>query len=462
MMVGWVWATGVAILLLIEGVSRQRFRDGVVVGVGLLVGVVFNAWFLMVTTLLVGYWTREVMMGVVGLSVLGVMWWQRRRVVEMIIGVGVPWRWPRPVWAVLLLIVGQVGFLAVTQLTSDYLHSDGLAIWFMKGKLFYLDGGVRPETLTHPVFGSTTEQGEQRAVGSMAKYPLLVPLNIAWTYLVADGEAVTMAKGLWVGLQASIIWFLYITGVSIFGKKSGWTVLMPVLYVFIPVMWRHFTPHWFGGADLWLAGLYLMGLGANYLWQKGEGKIYLWLAAWLLGGAAFTKIEGAVALVGGLVMLWVAGKKRGRELLAAVPLLLVPVVGWYIYGSQLPLKENYLGQIVARLPLWQTLLGRAGRAAGVMGVELFNFKEYLGLWPMAIFLPIWAIWMRGIKPWYKLYLLPLVGFGFIWFSYTFNHLEFEGLVFSTLPRLYSQWIPSALFLSVLALRELVVKKSKKE
>jgi hypothetical protein len=364
----------------------------------------------------------------------------------------------------LLLAVGiillQAGFLGYAQLTHDYLHSDGLTLWFMRGKLFFDDKGVRVPTMVSPLFSGANEVNGRWEWQSLAGYPILVSLNVAWTYLLHGREAIMEAKSLWWGMQIAMWLMLLVVARWSLGRKTWGTVGLVAAAMAVPVMWRLWTPHWFGGADLWQAGMNEVSLGCLYAWRKTGRKTYVWLAGLLLGGAAMTKVEGLAVLAALPIIYWWGWRRQRKNTLVATGLLLVPLVGWYVYAKTLPIDNSWLNLVIARLGMGPVIFPRFIMSLQVLLRAMVDIKLYLLVWPVSVGVFIYS-WYRGYRKYLALWVFPLGGWLFMLFSFTFSNLEFNGLVNASLERLQAQWVPSLMLLNGVLLGYLVGDKRQK-
>lgn len=438
----------------LEALTGKRFPLAVFGWASLAAGIVINGWCMLGMQMVWGGWSRW--LWVVELLVAGlVMVWCRRRIQfwwQEFKQSRQQWGWMDGVMLVTLVIIS--GVLVVGQLRHEYIHSDGLTLWFMRGKVFYRDGGIVPASQLLPVFTSVNEAGNRYAIQSMARYPVLIPLTIAATYASVGKEAVVAAKSIWIGLYLSGLLLLWMVGRERWGGRSVKSGLGVFLVALLPVMWRHFTAHWFGGADLWLGIYYLMGVACLYWWDKKKSNSYLWLAVFMLGGATMIKVEGLVGVVAMGIIVWWGRRRLSWLKVAGLGCLLVaPSLWWYRFSAQFGLQADYLGQVLTGLGESSWLAGRARLALGEMIRALVRWQDYLVFYGITAIVPVMVWRQKGRRRWLGLYILPVAGWLFILFSYVVNNLELQSLLYASLPRLYSQWIPALAFLTVVGIGE---------
>jgi hypothetical protein len=267
-------------------------------------------------------------------SLLGVPWTIASLLLPWVVGGGV-YAWlgrqalktfrpmlPRPLW-VLLLVAAALLPLALwlpyerlMPLTSQ--SWDAWAIWLFKGKAFYLDGGINSFLSRTREF--TTQPG----------YPLLVPLYVAFLYVlnggVADQAAKLVSPCSYLALLGAFYYFARRVGSNI--VSAAFTCMLATVPVLALVAFELA-----GYADTTLA-LYLLGAGGFLTLWLLEGRTADLVGTSLAAtAAAWTKNEGqffllAVLVVAAAQLLRTKSGVRTWLILIAPPLVVVGI--WHL------------------------------------------------------------------------------------------------------------------------------------
>jgi hypothetical protein len=223
----------------------------------------------------------------------------------------------QPLWTMLLAAAALVPLAVwlpyerLMPLTSQ--SWDAWAIWLFKGKSFYLDGGINPFLSRTQEF--TTQPG----------YPLLVPLYVAFLYVLDGGVAEHAAKLIspcsYLALLGVFYYFARRVASSV--VSAAFTLMLATVPVLALVAFERA-----GYADTTLA-LYLLGAGGFLtLWLLEARTADLAGASVAATAAAWTKNEGqffllAVVLLAALQLLRAKSSARNWLLLIAPPLIVM-------------------------------------------------------------------------------------------------------------------------------------------
>ncbi len=170
---------------------------------------------------------------------------------------------------------------------------DTWRMWGLRGRAFFMDDNL--ETVL-------------RTYGSLhtPSYPPLQPLAQTWLYLAMNALDERYVKILFPLFYLSTLNLVYFTVAAWTTRTRAmfWTLLLALTPVFLD----HAT---LGNADLPLAAMLLLGAIALCRWIESGARNELIAATLALGGAAWTKFDGAYF---GVVMLMLATVIRARRL----------------------------------------------------------------------------------------------------------------------------------------------------
>lgn len=443
--IGW-WLIGLATLLLIEKGTKQSISGDICGSLALFVGIIIH--YLISSSILLFFdtWAGLWLLAGEVIVSLYIVWlcWARVHRLFLNWGKGVAQK------QVIVVVIGLLtvgGYLGWTQLTNNYLHSDGLAFWFTRGQVIAEASPLRPALWDHPDYGNLVNP-EERA--TLTRYPLAVSVSVATVFSQA-GENIAQAKIIWVGLFLSFLAYLYAWGRVVWGKTSWWAVCLPFVYLGVPVGWRLFTPYWFGSADLWVMTYLAVGLASAYLAITRNGRQYLYLAAFLLGMATVTKFEGIIGWVFVGVLILLHRLWGWRTVGIAAVLVMLPAILWYGFTLSLPATGELAGTVAGRWNWMDYIQVQAVRIWPRLIREWGNVSLYHGVFIISFLVMVFLFVRRRYQPWWWLYSFPILGMGLIALAYTIKPLDFEDLVYTTLPRLYAQWVGVLLVLTAAAM-----------
>lgn len=327
---------------------------------------------------------------------------------------------------------------------------DSWAIWFLKAKVFFIEGSVPAGFLIDPSFGY-----------SHPDYPLMIPLAVSWIYTVigvADDSIARLIYPLQYGALLALFYF-FVKAAS--GVRTA--LVFTALLSLTPILVMHasglavkvgglYTGDYAGYADLALSACFMGSASFIYLYLR-DGKTSQFLCAVLfLSIGAWTKNEGLTFAMIGLLILWIGsvktGKRAGYLIAASIAVFAVFVAPWAVYKAGLGIGSEYAGRAglavsfdgLTRLPVIIRYLAR----------ELFLLT--------GLFSFTWWLWMAGslinirgqIKlPILSLNVLALGQLGVYVFVYMITPADLEWHLQTSLDRLSLQLLPLFLMISAL-------------
>lgn len=353
-------------------------------------------------------------------------------------------------YAVLFFIVIAV------QLSYSFIYASALpvsgwdawAIWFLKAKVFFIEGSVSAGFLTDPSFGY-----------SHPDYPLMVPLAVSWIYTVIGGADDSVARIVYPLQYAALLAVFYHFVKTVAGARVG--LLFTALLSLTPILVMHgtglavkvgglYTGDYAGYADLALSAYFMASGVFIYLYLR-DGKPAQFLCAVLfLSIGAWTKNEGLTFAIVGLLVLWVgslrAGKKAGYLIAASIAIFALFVGPWAIYKAGLDIGSEYAG--------------RAGQAASFDGMSrlsiIFRYLARDLFLLTGLFSFTWWLWLSGVllnirgqfkRPLLSLNVLALAQLGVYVFVYMITPADLEWHLQTSLDRLSLQLLPLFLMIS---------------
>lgn len=261
-----------------------------------------------------------------------------------------PAAWSRLLLAVCLLLAATIAHVTLVA----GLGWDGLAIWGLKAKAIFTEGGV-----SQGLFHDLSRQW------SHLNYPLLLPATEAWLYHFLGQVNEGAVKVVFVAFEFSLLALFYS---ALRRQHAAWyAAVFTFILGSMPALVRNGST---GYADVPLSALAFGSSAFLYLWLEEGRRSDLWLSAVLAALAPWAKREGAVLWLIDLgAVLLLAGRARGwalRErfragLAFALPALLV--APWFVFAAWQRLPDNdfaisaaALASHVARLPVLARLL----------------------------------------------------------------------------------------------------------
>jgi hypothetical protein len=339
------------------------------------------------------------------------------------------------VWAILGVVIGTA---------RRGLGWDGVAVWGLKAKAAFVDGGF-PDQYFHDLSRQW----------SHPDYPLFVPLAEAWVYRCigqVDECAVTL---LFVAFYVALVALFY-GGVRREGFTATFSLGFTAALATVPLLRAQAMS---GEADVPLAFVVFAGTLSLYGWLRRGARSDLVLAAVLSALAAWVKKEGSIHWAVNLLAIVVLGTMIGRsrrDVAVGVTLFLfayLAILGpWFAFLSVPP----GAGDFVVDLTSLHRGLARIPVIVGGLVAELMAVRQWGALWLLVAAVTItWSVKLRhDVSRVYLLVaaLLPLVvlcgAYVFsIWDPFT-RHIE------TSLYRIVLHGMPAAVFLAALQLDHL--------
>ena len=343
--------------------------------------------------------------------------------------------WSRGGYAAAVLLVLLV--LLVTAF-GDRLVWDGWAIWTLRARVLFLEGGLPsivyekpgPLDFAHP------------------EYPLGVPLLDWWLYRHAGAPAPALAGlagWVWLAALVGLLWTaLRRTGAA---PAAGLAALALVLF-------RPISQGALGGTADVVMSLAVLGAAVELraAWEREagdsrNGSAAPWLRAmlYLLLGA-LAKNEGAalaVAACGGVLL---AGALRRRRPPFAAAVLLLPVLAagaWQLHVRSMGLGVEQIGSLSAA--------GGLGERAVVIAGALGGLALHRSWPPVAalVLLGGWAMIRRRLAP-EPAHWLVLGYFAATMVVYLSTSQPLDWLLATSLGRVMTHLVPAAVYLALVA------------
>ena len=244
------------------------------------------------------------------------------------------WRWswhtdwlPLGLSAVVVLLFVGIAWAA----WSNGLRGDGLAIWGLKARVLWLEGGV-------PVsyFSDVSRQW------SHLNYPLLVPVTEAWTHYFLGRDDEHFAQAVLLVFCLSLLGLFYGAMRRGHSRRYSWGVTL--LLCITPAFYRMASSSY---ADVPLSVFILGSSISLYFWLKDHRSSDLWTAAVLSALCMWVKREGVVAWAINLaaIAIWV-GSVRGQPIHRRVKAMLVYVLPslllapWFLFLAWRAVPDN--------------------------------------------------------------------------------------------------------------------------
>jgi len=326
--------------------------------------------------------------------------WTKRR--EMLADLG-------PVeYVLLVVIVFQAAYAFIYPMLVPLIGWDSWAIWFLKARAFYIDGGVT-SSFFH-VDGS--------AAYAHTDYPLLVPLSVTWLYTALGAVNERAAKVIYPLQFASMLVILHHVLARIgtrrlallFTALLSLTPLVMVHSAGLPVrIWRLYTGDFTGYADMTLAVYFLSAGAFIYLYMAFEERVFMMPAVLFLAAGAWTKNEGMTfALMGVVFLAAYTLMLRGRRHRGALTALIAPaaalaafILPWHLFKAHHSLASGYaqglsttviaanIGRIV---PILKYMAGLLFTAPGLFNLVWWLYAASLALgWRRVTAAPLLAL-----------------------------------------------------------------------
>jgi hypothetical protein len=339
------------------------------------------------------------------------------------------------VWAVSGVVIGTA---------RRGLGWDGVAVWGLKGKAAFVDGGF-----PGPYFHDLSRQW------SHPDYPLFVPLAEAWVYRCIGQVDECAVKLLFVAFYVALLALFY-GGVRREGFTATFSLGFTAALATVPLLRAQAMS---GEADVPLALVVFASTLSLYGWLRRGARTDLVLAAVLSALGAWVKKEGSIHWAVNLLAIVALGTAVGRsrrDVAVGVSLFVVAYLAilgpWFAFLSVAP----GAGDFVVDLTSLHRGLSRIPVIAGRLVAELMAVRQWGALW--LLFAAVTITWRQKLRcDATRVYLLvaallPLVvlcgAYVFsVWDPFT-RHIE------TSLYRLVLHAVPVAVFLAALQLDHL--------
>ena len=264
-------------------------------------------------------------------------------------------------WLSILIIASQVLFAFFSAMLMPLRGWDAWAIWFMKARVFFLEGGVASGFLTDTSYRVFH-----------LDYPLLMPLVGSWIYLVLGSAHEIMAKGLFpvqFACMLAVFWFV-VSRKTTLSAALLFTALLSLVPLVMTQAGGLPVPigglkdgDYVGYVDITIALFFMSAAGFIYLYMTEKKAPYLTISAVLLGFGAWTKNEGLTFVIVAVLTMAVylfmertrsepgepqPGEPRSptpRHLIAFFIIPIAIIAPWMLYKAALGLGSEYTGAI---------------------------------------------------------------------------------------------------------------------
>ncbi len=193
----------------------------------------------------------------------------------------------KTVLTLLIFVIAYAFLMAMVRPIESY---DSVAIWSLKAKVIYLAKEAPADFFTTL---------KMKFDGAHPDYPLLVPLSEVWFYTFINNFNDLLVKVIFpLNFMAFLLLFYA------FLRKTLSLRTLALTFTFILSSVRQFSNYAANGyADMQMAIYGSLTFLALYLWIKEDKAPYLWIAFFSCIFAGCTKNEGAVTLLGFVVVL---------------------------------------------------------------------------------------------------------------------------------------------------------------
>ena len=350
------------------------------------------------------------------------------------------WRWDwRRDWltlglsAVLLLLFASVAWTAWT----NGLRGDGLAIWGLKARVFWLEGGV-------PVsyFSDVSRQW------SHFNYPLLVPATEAWAYYFVGKDDEHFAQAVLLVFCLSLLALFY--GSMRRGHSRRYSLGATLLLCITPAFFRIASSSY---ADVALSAFILGSSVSLYFWFKDHRSSDLLIAAVLSALCMWVKREGLVAWVINLtaLVIW-AGTAHSQPMHRRVKVVLVYLlpalllVPWFLFVAWRAIPDNDFAPISVTVLV--SSLCRVPTLLLLFVAELTSVEHWGVLWCLFLLTALYTWSKSGWSEKGQAYLFVTVSSYIVIMALTFlfsTWPSYEVHMVNSFDRLVFHVMPTAIF-----------------
>lgn len=348
------------------------------------------------------------------------------------------WSWREDWFASALCAVVVVLFIGIAWAACSIgLFGDGLAIWGLKARIIWLEGGV-------PVsyFSDVSRQW------SHLNYPLLVPATEAWAYyfLGRDDEHFAQAMLLVFGLCLLVLFYGSVRRGHSRRHSWGATLLLCVTPAFFRIAASSY-------ADVPLSAFILGSSISLYFWLKDHRSSDLWTAAVLSALCIWVKREGVVAWAINLaaVAIW-AGSVRGQPIHRRLKVMLIYVLPslllapWFLFLAWRAVPDNDFSPV--GFAALASNLYRVPTIVRLLLTELASIEHWGVLWGLFVLSVLYTLSKRGSLDHGQAYLGALVSVYIASLAPTFlfsTWPAYAGHMANSFDRLVFHVTPTAIF-----------------
>ena len=280
--------------------------------------------------------------------------------------------------AMIALLIAYAFLMAMVRPIESY---DSVAIWSMKAKILYL---------TRPVPSGFFTALKAKFAGAHPDYPLLVPLSEVWFYIFRNNFNDLLVKVIFPLNFTAFLALFYA-----FLKKALSNRTLALTFTFMLSSIRQFSNYATNGyADLQMAVYASLTFLALYLWIRDKGDAYLLVAFFSCVFAFWTKNEGAVVLLGFILVLalHIFGKIKNsksaiggyRNAIVAAAILGILLMAWSLFKVKMGLQNDIVNaQVFTRYSI-SNAFGRLAAIFYEYQRQAFGIKYWNLAWVLFI------------------------------------------------------------------------------
>lgn len=328
---------------------------------------------------------------------------------------------------------------------------DAWLIWFLKARVFFIDGSVEPSFLLDPNYQQHQD------------YPLLVPLFISWVYTAAGAAKEAWGKLLSPLQFISLLAVFHYLSARATDRKTA--AVFTALLSLTPVLVVHggglplkigglYSGDFTGYADLALSASFAGGAAFLYLYLKEGARQDLFLSALFLGIGAWTKNEGLTFAVFGACVLGAYSaldrKTPWKDMASYAAIIAVFLLPWQLYRAHHHIESEYVANLSANvfidnLPRLPLILG------GLLDAMFTRITLFNVTW--AALAASAAFNWRGFldRPTLSLYALLVMQLSVYVLVYVITPVPIDWHLATSADRLLLHMLPLALFITAVNL-----------
>ncbi len=274
--------------------------------------------------------------------------------------------------SIIVMEVIYVFFKAFSFPLSDY---DGLAIYGIKAKSFYLNGTVFTDMFTEKIF-----------IPAHPDYPLLLPLAESWVYIFLGSLNDYLVKILFPVYYVGLLVIFFSVMLNFFKRREA---ILFTFFVATVSQLRNFG--YFCYAEMPLIFYYTASFLYLFMWIKKEKLSFLILSALMAFGALWSKNEGSLLFLVNLAVLLIAifdKKLNLKKALVCFFAYLVTVVvlftPWVIVKTCFNLTNDVINKDTLKVSLIASNLDRIGPILYEYQKHIFGPKKWNIVWILII------------------------------------------------------------------------------